>query len=118
MIHGTSAFTNTFVGNVIPNPGATNSMALAGLTLQLIGSPAAYDGDLTSATNNGPNSFNLGATLPKNSTIQVWTPGTGFTLAATKNAFSGVWSANPPFTVGQGFFVKPGSATNWVQTIQ
>jgi hypothetical protein len=115
LIKGTTAFTNTFVGNVIPAAGGTNSMALAANVLQLVGSPAAFAGTLTNASDNGTNSLNLGATLPKNSQIQTWN--NGFSLAATKSLVTGQWNANPTFSVGQGFFVKPGSATNWVQTL-
>ncbi|HEY3930955.1 MAG TPA: hypothetical protein VGM58_01145 [Verrucomicrobiae bacterium] len=115
MIKCTTAYTNTFVGNVIPNSGGTNSLPLSALTLQLIGSPTPYSGTLTNASDNGANSLNLGATLPKNTQIQTYN--NGFTLAATKSAINGTWNANPTLMPGQGFFVKPGSATNWQQTL-
>jgi hypothetical protein len=115
LIKGSSAFTNTFVGNVIPVVGGTNNLALASLTLQLVGSPCAYAGDLTNSVNNGLGSLNLGSTLPKGSQIQTWN--NGFQLVATKSALNGLWNADPTFNVAQGFFVKPGSATNWVQTL-
>ena len=115
MIKGATAFTNTFVGSVVaPAPG-TNSLPLSSSVLQLVGSPIPFAGGLTGVGDNGTNALNLGDALPKGSQIQTWN--NGFALAATKNAFSGVWSANPTISVGQGFFVKPGSATNWVQTL-
>jgi hypothetical protein len=115
LIKGTTAFTNTFVGNVIPNVGGTNSLSVASLTLALVGSPVPYSGTLTNASDNGTNSLNLGATLPKNSQIQTYN--NGFSIAAVKNPVNGNWNANPTISVGQGFFIKAGSATNWQQTL-
>jgi hypothetical protein len=115
LIKGTTAFTNTFVGSVLIPTGGTNNLSLPALTLAFVGSPVPYSGTLTNVPDNGPGSLNLGVTLPKNSQIQTYN--NGFTVAATKGAITGTWNANPTLSVGQAFFIKSGSATNWVQTL-
>lgn len=107
-----SNFTNTFVGNVIPNPGGNScSNALPANTLVLVGSILPVGGNFNDV---GTNTFNLNATLPTKSVIETWN-GSGFTsLSKTTSGFVG----NPAYTVGMGFFIKSGSATNWVQTLQ
>jgi hypothetical protein len=107
-----SNYTNTYVGNVVPNPGGNQSSAtLPAGTLVLVGSTLPVAGSFNDV---GTNSFNLISTLPNKSTIQVWS-GTSFT-PFTKGA-SG-FSGTPGYTPGEGFFIKSFSATNWVQTLQ
>jgi hypothetical protein len=111
----TAAFTNTFTGNVVPNPhGGVNNLTLQTNVLQLIGSPFAVGGTLTNLPDLGANALNLG-TMPNGTQIQTWN--NGFSLASQKLA-TGKWNQNPTFTVGQGFFIKIGGGmiTNWVQT--
>jgi hypothetical protein len=109
-VQSPSSVTNTFVGSVVIGYGQTNSKALpAGFSL--IGSPVPIAGTLT---NSGPNSLNLGNTLPNKTTIQVWN-GTGYT--GTSKA-GGSWGQNLSIDVGQGFFVNLPFATNWSQTLQ
>ena len=111
-VKASSAFTNTFVGNVVPNPGGNQStVALPSGTLVLVGSTLPIAGTFNDV---GTNALNLVATLPNKSSIQTWN-GTAFT-AFTKGA--GGFSPNPPLSVAQGFFIKSASATNWVQTLQ
>jgi hypothetical protein len=111
-IKSVSNFTNTFVGNVIPNPGGNQStVALPANTLVLVGSTLPVGGTFNDV---GTNALNLISTLPNKSSIQVWN-GSGFTLIG-KSA-SG-FSPNPSLSVAQGFFVKSVSNTNWVQTLQ
>jgi hypothetical protein len=111
-IKSISNFTNTFVGNVVPNPGGNQStVALPANTLLLVGSTLPVAGNFN---DTGTNTFNLNATLPVKSSVQIWN-GTGFTaVSKTSTGFVG----NPPLAVAQGFFVKSVSATNWVQTLQ
>jgi len=112
-VSAASAYTNTFVGNVVPNPGgnvATN--ALPKTSFALVGSVLPVSGTFNDA---GTNAFNLNATLPNKSTVQIWN-GTGFT-PFTKTS-SGFTPSNPTYAVGQGFFVSSAAATNWVQTLQ
>jgi hypothetical protein len=110
---GTGITTNTFVGNVIvaPGGGQTNKALVASI-LQLVGSPVPFAGNLNDAY--GTNSLNIGAQLPNKSQVQTWT-GSAFQLSTKTN---GVWTVNFPIAVGQGFFVKPNTATNWTQTLQ
>jgi len=111
-VSSASAYVNTFVGNVVPNPGgntATNSLPAA--TLALVGSVLPVSGTFNDV---GTNAFNLNATLPNKSSVQVWN-GSGFTAyVKTATGFAG----SPAYTAGQGFFVNSASAVNWVQTLQ
>jgi len=111
-VKSASNFTNTFVGNVVPNPGGNQStVALPANQLVLVGSVLPVGGTFNDV---GTNAFNLNATLPVKSSIQIW-KGSGFTqIAKTTAGFAG----NPPLSVAQGFFIKSASATNWVQTLQ
>jgi hypothetical protein len=107
-----SNYTNTFVGNVVPAPGGNQSATtLPAGTLVLVGSTLPVSGTFNDV---GTNAFNLIATLPNKSQIQLWN-GSGFT-AYGKGAAG--FSPNPPLSVGQGFFIKSLSATNWIQTLQ
>jgi hypothetical protein len=102
--------TNTFVGNVVIGFGQTNSMALpAGFSL--VGTPVPFAGTLNDA---GPNTLNLGASLPNKSNIQVWN-GTGYTGSGKAG---GTWSVNLSIGVAQGFFVNTPAPANWVQILQ
>jgi hypothetical protein len=111
-VKSVSNFTNTFVGNVVPAPGGNqSSTAFPAGALVLVGSTLPVSGTFNDV---GTNAFNLIATLPNKSSVQIWN-GTGFTFFS-KGAAG--FSPNPPLSVGQGFFVKSVSATNWVQTLQ
>lgn len=99
--------TNTFVGSV----ALSNSVAFPPGVFALVGSPIPFSGTLT---DSGPNTLNLGDTLPNKSSIQVWN-GNGFTSASK---IAGAWTTNLTISVGQGFFVKSAGTTNWSQTIQ
>jgi len=111
-VKSVSNFTNTFVGNVVPAPGGNQSVvALPANSLVLVGSTLPVSGTFNDV---GTNSFNLIATLPNKSSIQVWN-GAGFTpYSKTATGFAG----NPALSVAEGFFVKSVSATNWIQTLQ
>jgi hypothetical protein len=102
-----TALTNTFVGNVVTQVGGNATNALPAGALVLLGSITPYTGDLTDTN------LDLGPTLANKSTVQVWN-GTGFTASS-----KGGGSFNTPLTlsVGQGFFVKSATTTNWVQTL-
>jgi hypothetical protein len=109
-VKATSLYTNTFVGTVVPVAGnsVTNNLP-AGVNV-LVGSTIPLGGTFNDV---GTNAFNLIATLPNKSVVNIWN-GSGYT-PYTKGA-SG-FSPNPTLNVGQGFFVKSTSATNWVQTL-
>jgi hypothetical protein len=102
-----TAITNTFVGNVVTPTGGSATNSLPAGSLVLVGSMIPYSGDLTDTN------LNLGPSLPNKSQIQVWN-GTGF-VGSSKAA--GSWTVPFTLTVGEGFFVKSASATNWVQTL-
>jgi hypothetical protein len=109
-------FTNVFVGSVIPANGGSNSIALQANVLQFVGSVLPVGGMITNSVDQGPNALNLGSVLDKGSVIQVWN-GSGYT-ASSRGAFgAGTWSSNMTFTVGQAFFVKASTSTNWVQSL-
>lgn len=63
--------------------------------------------------NNGTNTLNdLVGSLPAKSSAQLWN-GAGYT-PSLKGA---TWSPNLPINPAQGFFLKPSSASVWVQTM-
>lgn len=100
-----TSVTNTYVGSVVPNSGLYTTNALPSGVLALVGSTVPVPGDLNDTN------LAIGPLLANKSTIQVWN-GSGFTTA-TKGA--GSWNTNLSLAVGQGFFVKSFTATNWVQ---
>jgi hypothetical protein len=109
-----TAYTNTFVGNVVPANGGTNNLPMTGL-FQLVASVLPVSGTVTNAADQGSNTLNL-ASLPKGTLIQLWN-GAGYTPISRSLFGAGLWSGNANISVGQGFFIKTGSTTNWVQTL-
>jgi hypothetical protein len=111
-VKAASTVTNTFVGNVVPNPGGNQATVnLPANALVLVGSTLPVGGTFNDV---GTNTINLNATLPVKSALEIWN-GSGFTLISKTTAgFAG----NPPLSVAQGFFLKSASATNWTQTLQ
>jgi len=107
-VKSATAFTNTYVGST----SMSNSIAPVGGVFSLVGSPIPFSGNLNDA---GSNSLNT-AIFPNKSSIQTWN-GTTYTLS-TKGGSPSAWSPNLPINVGQGFFIKPASTTNWAQQIQ
>lgn len=109
-VSSSAAYTNTFVGTVMPSVGGsvTNSIPLTSFVL--VGSILPVGGNFNDV---GTNTLNLAATLPNKSTVQIWN-GSGFTsYGKSSTGFAG----NPPYSVGQGFFISSSGATNWVQTL-
>jgi hypothetical protein len=105
--------TNTFAGQVasqIQNgSSSTNTIGLPA-NFVLLGSPFPIGGDLT---NSGDSTLNLGTVLVNQSVVEIWN-GVGF-QTATKVA--GNWNTNLNLSVGQGFFVKAKTGTNWVESL-
>ncbi len=111
-ISGATDVTNTFVGNVVPNPGGSSTNGLPAGTFVLVGSSLAVGGTLNDV---GTNSLNLIATLPNKSSLQTWDIPTQAFVIASKSA-SG-FTPNLPITpISQGFFLKSNGATNWIQS--
>jgi hypothetical protein len=104
-----SAFTNTFVGQVGLGGALSNTNSLP-TGFSLVGSTIPFSGTITDA---GPNTINIGPSLPNKSVIETWT-GTNF---APANLTGTTWT--PVLTVGvaQGFFVEPKSAASWSQSL-
>jgi len=101
---------NTFVGAVVVNTGASVTNTYAGSSFSLIASPIPYATDLND-TNNTLNT----STLPNKTTIEIWN-GSGFTSSAKG---SGGWVPDENIAVGQGFFVEPPAAgATLIQTLQ
>jgi len=110
-VKSASDATNTFVGSVVPAPSGSTTNSLPGGVLALVGSQLPVGGTFGDV---GTNTFNLTATLPNKSTVQIWN-GSGYTIY-TKTS-TGFTPSVPAYTVGQGFFVKSASPTNWTQTL-
>ena len=101
---------NTFVGAVVANTGASVTNQLTGSVYSLVASANPYATDLND-TNNTLNT----STLPNKTTIQIWN-GAGFTASAKG---SGGWVPDETISVGQGFWIEPPAAgATWVQTLQ
>ncbi len=93
---GTTPGTNTYVGNVIPNPGGNSTNSLPNATFVLVGSSLPVGGALNDV---GTNTLNLVAVLPNKSQVQVWdVPTQGFLLSSkssgafSPNFFNSSWS--------------------------
>jgi hypothetical protein len=115
---GAPAITNTFVGTVVANYGAsvTNQVPL-GYSLQ--GSPIPYAGNLAILSQAGGDAnMNFGASVANAAQILTWDPVGGYTTTQ-KGGTAHVWLGTVTVGVGQGFFVnnKNGPATNVVETL-
>lgn len=107
---GTTPITNTFVGSVVVNSGSSVTNAV-GNGYTLVGSAIPYAGDATVDTN-----INLGNVLANKSQLLSWDPvGQTYTTPVTKGG--GAWPSSFNIAVGQGFFIKTGTPTNWVETL-
>ena len=105
----------TWVGNVVPNPGGTSSLTLPS-GFSLIGSVKPVSGPAITAAP-------VGLPLLDGMIIQKWT-GTTYTYNSYDTAFGGWINASqnpapePGYTVGEGFFFyNPTVSTPWVQTL-
>jgi len=114
---GGAGFTNTYVGSVVAAAGggtATNAL-IAGY--QPVGELVPYSDVVTNAA-----TVNL--TVPGATTLLTWDIGLqAYDAPYTYSGPQHVWkqnsvTANPTIVPAQGFFVNPGSGTNWVQTLQ
>ena len=108
-------YTNTFVGSVVANVGASVTNALAALNAS-VGSLIPYSGVIT---NGG--TFNLGS--PPGGTVlnqynvaaQNYAGGTfTFSLGKWKQ---GLTVTNPVIAVAEGFFIAPSASFDWIETL-
>jgi len=111
---GTADITNVYVGSIVVPNGGSNSITLPAASFILLGGAIPYSGNLTDAYNTA--SFNLGASLPNKSQVQVWDAASQSFVGTSKGG--GTWGASIPFVPGQGVFIKSASATNWVESLQ
>lgn len=110
-----TAFTNTFVGSVLPASSGTNSLSIPANVITLVGSVLPVAGSITNAVDQGVGTLNL-ANMPKGTQIQMWN-GSGYDVVGRGSFGAGLWTANPTISVGQAFFIKSPTATNWVQSL-
>ena len=110
-----AAYTNTWVGTVVPAPGATNSLALPS-GYSLVGSVLPVGGAaITAAPVNLP--------LIDGSVILKWN-GSSYDYRSYDTGFGG-WidfnsnpASEPSYAVGQGFFFfNPNASTPWLQNL-
>jgi hypothetical protein len=115
-----SQFVNTFVGNVVPAPGQTNSANVAAGN-QLVGSVMPVGGSVAAT---GAGAINL--VLPDSTTVANWTGGAfeywffDSTYGGTFNGWfsdsSGATEKAPPsLAVGRSLYVNAPSAFVWKQ---
>lgn len=145
--NGGPILTNVFVGNVVPNPGFTNSYSIGGGN-SLIGSATALAGSLNppgsgfSTLPSGPLHLPVAALADAGGNpgldsfyINIWN-GVGldsvyyeqdFTSANTGGAVTNGWATDgsgsaqgivPSVKIGQGFFINNGGPTTpWAQSV-
>jgi hypothetical protein len=109
---GSADITNTFVGNIVSatfSTGQTNTVALPA-NYVLVGSPIPFSGDLTTDAN-----INLGATLPNKSSLLRWDAASQGFVGTSKAG--GAWGSGLSVGVGEGFFIKSQTATNWNEVL-
>jgi hypothetical protein len=99
--------TNTFVGQVVANVGLSVTNSLLANVTTLVGSLIPYSGTLNTSTNLGL------ANAPQNSVLYKWNGG-GYDFSSKPKA---VWSPDLTINVAEGFFIRPSSNFNWVQTL-
>jgi len=97
--------TNVFVGSVVAQSGASVTNALAGGVYSLVGSPIPFSDALAGT--------NLNLQVGTGSQVLLWN-GSAF---ATSTKTPSSWTPNSTVNPGQGFFVRPTTTTNWVQTL-
>ncbi len=118
--------TNTFAGTVAVNVGTSNSIPMPGTgSYYMVGSLVPYAGAVTNGNNStgGPNLNNL----PSGTIVYLWNvnqyvayiydtsvPNGSFPNAVWYQGDDFTPSAVPSISVGQGFFVVPGGAYNWI----
>jgi hypothetical protein len=116
---GAPDVTNTFVGSVIANVGAsvTNQLPI-GFTLN--GSPIPYAGNIAIiGQNGGDTNMDFGGPLTKQSQILTWNLAGQSYTTTLKGGTPATWGGTVPIAVGEGFFInnKNGPATNVVETL-
>jgi len=110
-VGGTSPYTNTFVGNVVPNTGL-NGTNVIGTGFQTASSLVPYTDSVT-------NTSTINLVVPGGTQLQAWNP-----VSQTFNTFTyspklGGWTPSVPvLSVGQGVFIQntSGGPINWVET--
>jgi hypothetical protein len=107
----TTPVTNVFTGNIVVNSGASGTNALP-VSYSLVGSEVPYAGDGTVDTN-----INLGQSLANKSQLLAWDP-VGQAFAPADIKAGGSFPTSFPVGIGQGFFIKNNTATNWIQNLQ
>jgi hypothetical protein len=110
-----AAFTNTYVGEVVPAPGVTNSLSL----------PSGYSlvGSVLPAASTAITAPPVSLPLIDTSVILKWS-GTAYLYYSYDTGFGG-WidagqnpTAQPGISVAEGFFFfNPGAATPWSQSL-
>lgn len=118
------ATTLTFVGQVVPNPGATNSLNLP-TGYSLVGSPMPVGGQLSATPTTGtpvaPGTLNM--PVIDGEFMLTWN--NAFVYRGYDSGYGGWVDANnnpvtppPSIAVGQGlFFYNPGAAVPWLQAL-
>jgi hypothetical protein len=112
------ALTNTFVGTVIPNVGATNSLAIPN-GFSIVSSVLPVGGAATNAVLNLP--------LLDGMAVLKWTGNSydTFVYDGSLGISADGWYLSDGFTpgpvpnlaVGEGFFYNPGQVATWKQTL-
>jgi hypothetical protein len=114
MFNSTTAFTNTYAGQIVPNSGASVTNPV----------PTNYNpyGAIIPYGDKPTNSATFNLQCAGGAQMQLWNVSLQkydlFTYNAPSKSWRGATVTNPVINVAQGFFLSPGTATNWVQTLQ
>jgi hypothetical protein len=117
-VNPNTRFTNTFVGNVVPAPGTTNSMTVP-TGNQLVASRLPISGVLSNAS--------FGLVLPDVTYVAQWTGSTfnNWYYEEVGDPGGAWWADNgysahkipPTVNVGDSLYINPNSAFVWKQTL-
>jgi hypothetical protein len=113
--------TNTFVGTVAVNVGATNNTTYANGGTYFVAPVVPYGGYVTNGTSTGGgDALSSLNGLPDFSTMLVWT-GNNYNTYVSDSSSASLWDdasfaplpAPPTINVGQGFFLIPSATYTW-----
>jgi hypothetical protein len=113
LYNSTTTLTNTWVGTVVANAGATATNSLPNV-ITPVGSLLPYGDSVTNAS-----TINL--TVGGGTQLQQWNVAgqkfLTYTYQSSGNWKRGTLTTNPVVQVAEGFFINASPATNWIQTL-
>jgi hypothetical protein len=115
--------TNTFVGTVAVNVGATNNTSYLGGNTYFVAPVVPYGGTITNGSSTGGGvALSAANNLPDGSSLLVWN-GSGYITYLSDSGSGSLWDdaggdflpTAPSVSVGQGFFIIPAANFTWTE---